>query len=502
VAAQTLSVPAPAGPAEALPVLDGWLAEKLGVPPAPGGSEAWLAATGDLLRSEPALPLDAALARTYGTLHRLSPEQGERCRHLLEGKALETILPASSVRGFRRSPEGLYSFSSAGLHRFDGERWRLVHPDIKESHVYGDVDGPMFAGDKKQVYEIRREEAVPAFDAFGDPGPAFRWNGKDYLAQESGAIDDHTRLGLYERGESGWTVVPGTERLRIMELPPQESSGALYLVADHMKEKESRVDPWRRAGVYRFDGSRVEPIHTGVGVVNSLVSHKGKIYAATRTLGDSAYQPVELLRIEGTTVKDARPGLSYEWGVIERVGERLLALLPNGVHDLEKFELHPELELKLTEYTRFSADGDRRYLDAINDVHELDGGRWTRVDGQLRGWPELDYSGKRWVQAHLGRKWVVSELGVGELGQAERTHPRVVAFDLISYGSDLFFATASGVLRIVPAPAFLPAFWREALLERLGRSAAAAGAPSAAPLGASEGTLVRRGRSIFTGDGR
>jgi hypothetical protein len=469
LAAQTrLSVP----PLE-LPALERWISTSLELPVEPGHTEAWAAATRETLLSEPSLPLEEALARSFAKVHKLPAERAEQVRSALAGRAVDS-LPGREVARLKRNRQGLYSLSDRGLDHFDGKKWTNVDPDIREGYgLYGD-DDVLYVGDGKRIYEVKGVEAEPIQATFGVRhfGSFFRHEGTAYLGN-GGFMGGGA--GLFENRGEGWVVSPGSEILGSAGRV-QEHEGKLYIGA--------------RNGVFRKDKEGWTPVLTGQGDAHWLIEHDGKLYARTWGKVDDK-DILRVFSIEGGVPKLLFPESDYVVQ-IDNAGGNLIALVSGKLHQLLPSGWVPVLEDAGAIRHSTIGHGDAAYIQAENGIYKGVGGVWTRV-----------FDRSPWIGQifeHLGTKWMTTGMGLARVlpDRIEIEHPGLVPTGIESHGRDLYVGTDTGVKRLLFGPEELPENWRDRFLSWIVQASFPEPvAPQDLFAGNAE-TIHRGGRTVFS----
>jgi hypothetical protein len=469
LAAQT-TVSAP--PLE-LPALERWVSESLAIPIEPGRTGEWAAATSETLRSEPSLSLDEALARSFVKTYRLDGERAARAHSLLARHGLD-VLPGRRVDRLQRTPHGLYSFSDAGLERFDGESWSVVRQGLRSAHgVYEDEAGKLLVGDGGTVYEVEAGRAKPVIEEVGRFrfGPFFQHDGVSYLA----AAKPDLSPAMYEKSGDRWTRSSIVEQL-----------GAV----GRMAALDGKLYAGAANGVFRKEKDGWKPVLTGVGPTDWIVAHDGKLYARTRR-DDAALAVYQLYRLDGETPVRLFPDSHLAYAV-RKIGRNLTAIVDGKLH-----ELLPSGWVSVLEDTGqipgpAAEFGDEAYVQTEAGIYRGLDGVWTRI-----------FEGSPWIGEvfeHLGIRWMTTDMGLARLsgGRMEIAIPGApIKGGAAPVGRDVLVGTDAGVRRLMFGPEELPLDWREKVLEQLVQRRPGELDPIE-PLLASETDIRRSGRTVFS----
>jgi hypothetical protein len=475
LAAQTRPVSVPA-PAVEWPVLEQWISAGLELPVEPGRTQEWMESTQEILRSEPALPLEEAMARSFAKVHRLAAQPAERVRSMLSGRAVDSH-PGREVTRLVRNRRGLYAFSNQGLELFDGRAWTNVHPDVLEGYgVYQDGD-ILYVGDGTRAYEVKGADAVLALKGVRHFGPFFRHGGTAYLAT-GGFMGAES--GLYENRGAGWTKSPGSVRMG--------STG-------RMEELDGKLYVGAEAGVFRKDGDDWTPVLVGEGAAHWMVKHEGKLYARTWSKSDDEYGGRDIFRIfrlDGGVPTRLFPESDYASAVF-KLGRNLVAEVDQKLHELLPSGWVSVLEGTGGGHHSSVEFGGEAFVQTEAGIYRGVDGVWTRV---------LDRG--PWIGEmieHLGTRWMTTGMGLARMDgdQLRIVHPDLVVHGTASEGRDLLVGTPQGVKRLMFGPEELPADWRERILSQIVEERPAEpSSPRDLLAGNAEGTIRRAGRTIFS----
>ena len=276
--------PPPASPFKKWAELERLIGDALTAAP-PSRPEELRRETAEALRNEPALSIEAAVARAYGKLHGLDPAQ--------IAAAEKALAPGRHIVFKRHHPWNLASFFRDKLHTlagklilgtgmvFGGENWNIWPPDEEISGYRS--DGTLL------VQGWIRAKRIFA----GDIHNEITFNGREYLA---------TDWGLYRKGKNSWkSLTPFFFLTKFRRVSLVD--GELYLAADngiyvrrwygwkrltktpvfYVGQRDGEIVGVTEKGLSRFTGGKAQAVVPlpESSRVKKVLEHNGEIYAVT-----------------------------------------------------------------------------------------------------------------------------------------------------------------------------------------------------------------------------
>ncbi|MDD5657044.1 MAG: hypothetical protein PHF00_07305 [Elusimicrobia bacterium] len=450
--------------------LERWPGRALGLELEPGRTRDWVSRAAALLREDPKLALERALAEAFAFVHERARDRKEAVADLYAAGDRHRVLDAATKSLFG-SGDRLYALADGGLRVREAGRWRLLQAGIwRHSRVFR-LGKAFLIHDpsQKRLFELRDGKLRVLFEdvtAFDRVWPV----GRDRFLVSQG---EGRRLRWL--GRSGWRSLPALDHLQtIVEFEGRIVAGTpegLFVL---------RNGRW----VGQFPGKRLS--------VNDLVEHDGLLYgydAHGRLFswdgGGSVARQIEKTPVERLFKKgDRLYAAAREHG-------GLFELTATGWKEL--FGHYFALIEDLAERDIFisTREGNFRGRD----------GRWTRqvLSGRINASAFSERGRRRYAATDVGLYRIDGESWRREAPGDLRTV--AAAEDGVYYGDDtgLYFKPDA-------APAGVPRDWRRKALRylraRIRRAQRAAGEAERSPVDANGDVRDPGGRALFSGLGR
>lgn len=247
--------------------LERWVQEGLNLKLQPGKAEEWARETAEMLRNDPALSLEKALAEAFSKVKRLDEEKSRQLGKLFKGELVlespdmpflrrgKIPFDLKRVRYFSRSGRRLYVATYNALYVREGGRWRKIFNGI--TWRLRQIDGRTYLAAGRGLYELKGNGPEPVFE------PSLMRNVYD-IAKIRGRLYAATETGILVQGEKDWVKEPVGSSDEVFSVA--EVNGKFYAAA--------------KRGLYLKENGKWNPVFLKAGPVYQVFQLKGRLYAA------------------------------------------------------------------------------------------------------------------------------------------------------------------------------------------------------------------------------
>ncbi|MDD5656735.1 MAG: hypothetical protein PHF00_05715 [Elusimicrobia bacterium] len=455
-------------PADIWPILERNITENLGIRLAPGRTAQWARGAGDWLRNNPAASVEAALAWGAAPVYGLSQDNARAVEDFLSNQAVDRMRDTTLV-GFLRAGDDVYSATIEGLYIRKNDRWQLVLDGQFHTDVVYEAGGRVYAStarDDFKVYEIVGDRVeVVGKRSSSSLEPPVEFANETYLSMNDG--------GLWRRASGRWTKVAGVPD----SVTDMAVLGRELVVATHQ-------------GLYRIgpDG-QARSLSSPLRSVTYLVAHAGGLFAMGN--GEQGYAGYAI-DANGGAIRTELPAV-YKDGFILHAG-RPYKMDGNRFFAWQGREWVRVKEIQGEIYKGFyTSDDQGLYVDTKAGLYEVAGAQARRIRdsvGKLHG-----------IGHYAGRRFALAATGLYEV-EGDRWTLLVPAGrdsgfgGIFERGPNLYVGMDSALKDIVLQNG-LPDNWRQGLL---GKFAAAIEAQASGDL--AEPPAADEAGRIFNQDGK
>ncbi|MDD5656503.1 MAG: hypothetical protein PHF00_04525, partial [Elusimicrobia bacterium] len=243
-----------------------WVAKALNSAIEPGTIARWPEAAAELLRQQPDLPLETALARSLSRLKGWPLESEKRVAALLEGRLVLGSAPSGPIRGIFAAGGFSYALTPRGVFALDGRGWSAVKNSVKAGRFGGFVGacgGRAYIEVKNDLYEIEGKNLRLCLQGRGSSKTRlYLSGGKAFLVFDA---------GLYEAEGRSW-------RRLAADVPDNLDGNVEFFDGrPHMIGRAGYPDP--KAKLARLEGGAWRPVEPRLANITAIMAAGGILYA-------------------------------------------------------------------------------------------------------------------------------------------------------------------------------------------------------------------------------
>ncbi|MDD5657199.1 MAG: hypothetical protein PHF00_08085 [Elusimicrobia bacterium] len=423
-------------------------AQAFGLSLTPGKTAAWARATRDVIRNNPDIPLETALARALVRVHSLNPADVGK---LVDNGNAMLSLPHANVTVMTRNRHGLYAVAERGVYLLRNGAWTEVLSGwgFFKDNVRAHEDNLIVSGENVYEIELDRSRVVDV-NSRGINTPV-RYEQTTYLPLKRGGFAEKD-ISEPWRHVKGLSLSSGYEVFSVAV-----AGGRLYAGTNHglyVKTTGIRrlVRRWQYLGLKGHS-------------INNIFEYNGKLFVYFTDFSDYRHRD-RILVYDGETFA---PSYSRNVDNFLKLGERLYVqsgteLLEFDGRDWRKVidDLAPKAGRDFWSNGYFFSQG-RLCVNGRKACYMRDAAGWSRVpipvdDGPLVAL--VDHAGTRYAATTKGAYAVQGEDWIPLLKDENIA-------GIVVHEDRPYVGTSAGVKALLPRSG-LPQEWRRQLIDEIG----------------------------------